>query len=116
MAKKKGANVVVYEAWCKGCGVCAAFCPGKVLEMTQLGKAKAARVEDCLNCGFCEMHCPDFAISVETAEERRKTPAPVDPRDALTAPAEHQGAPAEDVRKMENGSPSVIGAAEGIGK
>lgn len=65
MAKKKGGTrVVIYSAWCKGCGVCAAFCPGQVIEMGPAGKAVIAREEQCMNCGFCEMHCPDFAISV----------------------------------------------------
>ena len=65
MAKKKGGTrVVIYSAWCKGCGVCAAFCPGQVIEMGPAGQAVIVREEQCMNCGFCEMHCPDFAISV----------------------------------------------------
>jgi len=67
--KKKGkTKVTVYPDWCKGCGICVAFCPAKVLELGQDGKAKAVREEDCVNCGFCELHCPDFAVSVEPAE------------------------------------------------
>ena len=63
--KKKGQTLVcVYPDWCKGCGLCVAFCPGKVLEMNALGKAEALSPEECLNCGFCELHCPDFAITV----------------------------------------------------
>ncbi len=67
--KKKGkTKVTVYPDWCKGCGICVAFCPAKVLELGPDGKAKAVREEDCVNCGFCELHCPDFAVSVEPAE------------------------------------------------
>ncbi len=61
-------EVVIYPAWCKGCGICAAFCPEKVIELDAEGKARAVRQEDCINCGFCELHCPDFAISVRTKE------------------------------------------------
>ncbi len=65
MSKKKGqTRVYIYPEWCKGCGVCAAFCPGKVMEMNHQGKAEVVREDDCVNCGFCELHCPDFAISV----------------------------------------------------
>eukprot|EP01029_Cantina_marsupialis_P018095 TRINITY_DN412450_c0_g1_i1.p1 TRINITY_DN412450_c0_g1~~TRINITY_DN412450_c0_g1_i1.p1 ORF type:complete len:127 (-),score=8.96 TRINITY_DN412450_c0_g1_i1:77-457(-) len=63
--KKKGQTLVcVYPDWCKGCGLCVAFCPGKVLELNALGKADVVRPEECINCGFCELHCPDFAIAV----------------------------------------------------
>lgn len=67
MAKKdKGQTLVcVYPDWCKGCGICVAFCPGKVLEINTLGKAEVTRMDQCVNCGFCELHCPDFAIVIK---------------------------------------------------
>lgn len=65
MSKKKGhVKVTIYPAWCKGCGICVAFCPAKVLELQADGKAHAVREAECISCGFCELHCPDFAISV----------------------------------------------------
>ncbi|WP_243545773.1 4Fe-4S dicluster domain-containing protein [Pseudodesulfovibrio tunisiensis] len=66
MAKKdKGkSKVTVYPGWCKGCGVCVEFCPGKVLELNEDGKSTVVREDDCIRCGFCELHCPDFAIVV----------------------------------------------------
>lgn len=65
MSTRKGkTQVIVYPDWCKGCGICVAFCPANVLEMGVDGKAKVMREKECINCGFCEMHCPDFAISV----------------------------------------------------
>jgi 2-oxoglutarate ferredoxin oxidoreductase subunit delta len=76
MAKRdKGKNkVTVYPDWCKGCGICVEFCPAKVLELGAQGKCAVVREEDCIRCGFCELHCPDFAIIVtdkesEAAEE-----------------------------------------------
>lgn len=61
----KGHNrVIVYPDWCKGCGICAAFCPKQVLALGPDGKARVVREEACVNCGFCEPHCPDFAIMV----------------------------------------------------
>ena len=73
MAKKKGQTKVrVYPDWCKGCGICVAFCPGRVLEMGPDGKAMVGREEDCINCGFCELHCPDFAVSVRPLNETQQ--------------------------------------------
>ena len=57
-------RVIVYPDWCKGCGICAAFCPKKVFAVGQDGKARAVNEEACVNCGFCEPHCPDFAVMV----------------------------------------------------
>ncbi|MCJ2163249.1 MULTISPECIES: 4Fe-4S dicluster domain-containing protein [unclassified Pseudodesulfovibrio] len=63
--KNKGKNkVTIYPDWCKGCGICVAFCPSKVLVMSPEGKAVVEREADCIRCGFCELHCPDFAIVV----------------------------------------------------
>ncbi|MFP4168004.1 MAG: 4Fe-4S dicluster domain-containing protein [Desulfonatronovibrionaceae bacterium] len=70
MSKKKGqTQVTVYKDWCKGCGICVAFCPARVLELNSQGKVKVVRPGECTNCGFCELHCPDFAISVRPREE-----------------------------------------------
>ena len=34
MAKEKGnSKVTIYPDWCKGCGICVAFCPAKVIEL-----------------------------------------------------------------------------------
>lgn len=69
MAKEKGnSKVTIYPDWCKGCGICVAFCPAKVIELDGQGKAQAVREEDCIHCGFCELHCPDFAIVVTEIE------------------------------------------------
>lgn len=54
----------INEKWCKGCGICIAFCPAKVLVARQDGKAFAANPKACTRCGLCESRCPDYAISV----------------------------------------------------
>lgn len=59
MAKK----LVLNREWCKGCGICVAFCPKKVLG---LKNEKIAIInEGCILCGQCELRCPDYAIYVE---------------------------------------------------
>ena len=58
--KKRKAETVV--ASCKACGICIAFCPQKVFEPDRDGKPIIVRPEDCTQCAFCWMHCPDLAI------------------------------------------------------
>ena len=50
---------------CKGCGICVAFCPKKVLALSDIEKVEVVNGKDCIKCKQCEMRCPDFAIFVE---------------------------------------------------
>lgn len=76
MVKKKGeSRVKIYLDWCKGCGICVAFCPAKVLKLNDSGKAEVVNEDECINCGFCEMHCPDFAIMVYPREDKGQSSA-----------------------------------------
>ena len=61
-------KLVIDEAWCKGCGICAAFCPRQVLEISR-EKVRLKAPEDCIFCGQCEMRCPDYAIYLVNVEE-----------------------------------------------
>ncbi|MDR2883894.1 MAG: 4Fe-4S binding protein [Deferribacteraceae bacterium] len=64
---KRSGIVTIKCEWCKGCGVCAHFCPADVLEMHEF-KVRAKSPEKCTACMMCEMRCPDFAITVEVVE------------------------------------------------
>jgi 2-oxoglutarate ferredoxin oxidoreductase subunit delta len=64
-------RIYVYKRWCKSCGICAEFCPPHCLEMGSDGIPFLARPEECIDCGWCEIRCPDFAI---TNNPRRKRP------------------------------------------
>ena len=50
---------------CKGCGICVAFCPKKVLALDVIGKIIVVDEAKCIACKQCEMRCPDYAIFVE---------------------------------------------------
>ena len=61
-------KLVLNSAWCKGCGICAAFCPKEALEI--IGeKARLKENAECILCGQCEQRCPDYAIYIETVPE-----------------------------------------------
>jgi len=66
MAKPKLKEHIINREWCKGCGICVAFCPKHVLDLDENDKAKAARPQDCICCKLCEFRCPDLAIEVTT--------------------------------------------------
>ena len=61
-------KLVIEENWCKGCGICAAFCPKGVLEL----RNGTVHIKDeglCVTCGLCEQRCPDYAIYLVNVEE-----------------------------------------------
>lgn len=64
----KSYTIEIEEKWCKGCGLCAAICPKKVLELNDQAKCVAVHQDDCIGCRQCENICPDFAITVKERE------------------------------------------------
>ncbi|PKN67117.1 MAG: 4Fe-4S ferredoxin [Deltaproteobacteria bacterium HGW-Deltaproteobacteria-15] len=65
-------EVHVIEDRCKGCGYCIEYCPCKNLSSSVRFNKKGyhppevLQSEACVNCHFCEIICPEFAIySVE---------------------------------------------------
>lgn len=61
MSTKTEKSLTVVKEWCKGCGICVEFCPKNVLEMED-GKVNIKDLDSCIQCGQCELRCPDFAI------------------------------------------------------
>ena len=70
--KKELPQIDIYKAWCKACGICVAFCPTGVLAKDEAGYPYVKDIEKCINCGWCEIRCPDFAITVESKKKRGK--------------------------------------------
>ena len=57
---------------CKGCGLCVAACPKKIIELANdtLNKkghhpARMTDQEKCIACAMCAVMCPDTVIKVE---------------------------------------------------
>jgi 2-oxoglutarate ferredoxin oxidoreductase subunit delta len=68
-------EVVIMKDRCKGCGFCVTYCPMDVLEVSRDFNVKGYHFPvvknpgNCINCGLCEMLCPDFAIWSVLKEE-----------------------------------------------
>jgi 2-oxoglutarate ferredoxin oxidoreductase subunit delta len=78
-ARPRG-HVTLFGTWCKGCGLCIAFCPQGVLVANGHGRPAVAYPERCTACHWCDTHCPDMAITVrrlepEEMEEWEQPPA-----------------------------------------
>jgi 2-oxoglutarate ferredoxin oxidoreductase subunit delta len=71
-------KIFILKELCKGCSFCVEYCPKDVLELSEEFNKKgyhppvAVREEDCVNCGLCELICPEFAIYTELIEEEGK--------------------------------------------
>jgi 2-oxoglutarate ferredoxin oxidoreductase subunit delta len=69
--RKRQFEIDIFEGWCKSCGICAAFCPRQCIELDEDGAPVVKAGERCTGCGWCEIHCPDFAISVRPKQVGR---------------------------------------------
>jgi 2-oxoglutarate ferredoxin oxidoreductase subunit delta len=67
--RKKQFEVEFYRDWCKGCGICAAFCPAGALSINEKGEPEITKPELCTGCTWCEMRCPDFSVRVKEKQE-----------------------------------------------
>jgi 2-oxoglutarate ferredoxin oxidoreductase subunit delta len=65
-------KIDIFRAWCKACGICVAFCPKGVLAINEEGYPFVKDLDACTGCGWCEIRCPDFAITVESSRKRRR--------------------------------------------
>ena len=64
-AMEKTKQVIINREWCKGCGICVAFCPKEVLEINEDGKVRWAHPDKCIRCTLCELRCPDLAVELD---------------------------------------------------
>jgi 2-oxoglutarate ferredoxin oxidoreductase subunit delta len=70
--KEKKPGIEVNRDFCKGCGICVAFCPKEVLELDDHEKAVVKQPEKCNACMLCELRCPDIAIEVRSEVQREE--------------------------------------------
>ena len=57
---------------CNGCKICVRICPTDVFRMDpETGKAVVRYPEDCMLCGFCELDCPEGALTVTPEKHSR---------------------------------------------
>ena len=61
-------EVHILDERCKGCAYCIEYCPTDVLELSTEFNSKGyhppvvKKPDDCVNCHYCEIICPEFAI------------------------------------------------------
>ena len=58
-------KITIDKKMCKGCGICVALCPKKILSLDMHGNIVISDRENCIGCRQCEYHCPDFAIRMD---------------------------------------------------
>lgn len=87
---KKGYFHLIREKYCKGCGICVAFCPKQLLVLRN-GKVFPERPEICIGCRMCEFRCPDFAIEVKSIDVEIPHSPSVDAMDLSLPPEAHNG-------------------------
>ena len=65
-------KITVNEDRCKGCGLCVAVCPKKIIvlapeHINAKGYYPAQMIDEalCTGCAFCATMCPDTVIIVE---------------------------------------------------
>lgn len=66
------AKVTFREDRCKGCKLCVAVCPKKIVLIREdilnakgFHPAGVNEMEKCIGCAFCAAMCPDCVITVE---------------------------------------------------
>ena len=64
----KKVEIGIKDEWCKGCAICVEFCPHDVLFMEN-GLVRVYNLDACTACMLCELHCPDFAITIKEDSE-----------------------------------------------
>lgn len=69
---KREKILILNRDWCKGCGICVAFCPADVLRLDEDEKITIVREEACTSCGLCGLRCPDFAIALAERGDSRE--------------------------------------------
>ncbi|KYK29320.1 4Fe-4S ferredoxin [Thermoplasmatales archaeon SG8-52-1] len=70
--------IEVREDWCKGCNICIDRCPVDALEESDKLNRRGVRPpklkdkNECNYCRYCELICPDLAITVIPDKDDKK--------------------------------------------
>jgi 2-oxoglutarate ferredoxin oxidoreductase subunit delta len=66
------ANVTIHAELCKGCSLCVAACPKKIVALDEsvinkkgVHPAIVTDMAACTACTFCAIVCPDAVVTIE---------------------------------------------------
>lgn len=68
-------EIKINQERCKGCGICIAFCPKKILKLSKktnkngLPFAEIINKENCRGCANCAIVCPDVCIEIKKGDK-----------------------------------------------
>jgi 2-oxoglutarate ferredoxin oxidoreductase subunit delta len=71
--------IEVKDDWCKGCNLCIDRCPLNALEESDtlnkrgIHPPRLKENNECNYCRYCELICPDLAITIIPDEKKKKT-------------------------------------------
>jgi 2-oxoglutarate ferredoxin oxidoreductase subunit delta len=73
--RSRSTQVVIEPERCKGCGICAAFCPvgmlavGDTLNSQGYPVVRLTEGKACRGCGRCYVMCPDLVFTLYPGED-----------------------------------------------
>jgi len=74
-------KIFIIKERCKECELCTEYCPEQILAKSDKINEKGYHFptlkegktfDDCTNCGFCQLVCPELAIFVVVHEEEKE--------------------------------------------
>ncbi len=78
--KYQDLEMAINYDWCKGCGICIAYCPKDCFDISSINQPIMSRLDECTKCMQCVYRCPDYCITIdEIAEPANSKPANSDP-------------------------------------
>jgi 2-oxoglutarate ferredoxin oxidoreductase subunit delta len=64
---------MIFDKWCKRCGICIELCAHNVFTDDEEGYPRAVKPVECNLCGFCITRCPDFALRIIEGADTQKS-------------------------------------------
>lgn len=67
--KSQDLEMAINYDWCKGCGICIAYCPKDCFDISSINQPIMSRLDECTKCMQCVYRCPDYCITIDEVAE-----------------------------------------------